>query len=420
MTLVPSGGGLVILNARVLTLAGNAERRGHATGELGVIDPGFVLVEGSRVARVAPMSEWPPTPRGLGRAPRVIDARGRVVMPAFVDCHTHACWVGQRLDEWEMRLAGASYLDILARGGGIMRTVRGVREASLELLQNVLLERLESMLRQGTTLAEVKSGYGLSTRDEIKMLRAIHGAAERWAGTLVPTACIGHAIDAADPAFVDRTIHETLDAVHAEFPRVTIDAYCERGAWTLDDGVRLFERALHLGHPIRVHADQFNSLGMVPWAIAHGAASVDHLEASLPRDLALLGASNTFGVVLPCSGFHVDGRYANARAILDAGGRVALATNCNPGSAPCTSMPMAIALGVRGCGLTPAQAIAGATAQGASLLRRVDPALEPTGTIEVGARADLLMLRWSDERELAHSFGADPVELVISAGRIVG
>ena len=316
-------------------------------------------------------------------------AHGRVLMPGFVDCHTHACFAGDRLDEWELKQSGASYLDILKSGGGIMSTVRAVRAAGDEELAAALLERLEAIGREGTTTVEVKSGYGLSTADELKMLRAITTAGEA-------------------EAFVARTIEETLPAVSEAFPGIAVDAYCEDGAWSLEQTVRLFEAAAERGHPLRVHADQFHALGMTEWAAAHGLRSVDHLEASSPEALRALADSPAFGVVLPCSGFHVDGRYADARAFVDAGGALALGTNFNPGSSPCLSMPMAIALAVRHLGLTAHEALAAATVNPAALL-----GFEDRGRLKPGLRADLVLLRHRDERQLGHEFGGGhaPAEL---------
>jgi len=359
------------------------------------------------------------TPAGAGGPPAgegVHDADGRVALPAFVDCHTHACWAGDRLDEWDRKRAGASYLEILRSGGGIMSTVRAVRSSSEQSLSQSLLDRLVWMSREGTLAVEVKSGYGLTTADELKMLRAITSAGEQWIGTVVPTACIGHAIDTADPAFVERTIRETLPAVHDEFPGIAIDGYCENGAWSFEDTVRLLDRAMELGHPVRIHADQFTSLGVVAWAARRrdegGAViSVDHLEATAPADLRRLAESGVFGVMLPCSGMHVDGRFADGRCFLDAGGRLAIATNWNPGSAPCPSVPMAIALAVRHLGLTPDEAIAAATKGGADLL-----GLDGAGRLEVGARADLVVLEHRDARELAYTFGGRPVRKVFAGG----
>ena len=398
----------LIRAARVLTMGeAPGPRRGAELGELHAIDPGDVLIRDGRIEQVGVNLQ---TPDGCA----IINAAGRVVMPAFVDCHTHACWAGDRLDEWELKQRGATYLELLKAGGGIMSTVRSVRAASQDELSEGLRQRLGVMLSEGTAHVEVKSGYGLSTRDELKMLRAIADAAGSFPGTVHPTACIGHAIDPDEDGFVDRTIAETLDAVHTEFPGIAIDAYCEQGAWSLDDCLRLFDRALELGHPVRVHADQFNSLGMIPEAIKRGFASVDHLEATTPEQLRALAQSETFGVMLPCSGFHVDGRYADGRGFLDAGGALAIATNANPGSAPCLSVPMAIALGVRHLGITAAEAIGACTINGAGLL-----GLSDRGRIAPGLPADLVILRHRDERQLGYEFGGRHVDAVFVGGRLV-
>lgn len=415
---------VLIHNARVLTLGGDpAARRGRATGDLGVIERGWVRTEGDLIAAVGHGE-----PDSL-EADHAIDAGGRVCMPAFVDCHTHLCWAGERLDEWERKLAGASYLEILRAGGGILSTVRAVRTASPDHLTAHLLERLGWLLREGTTTVEIKSGYGLDTETELKMLRAIAAAAERWPGTALPTACIGHAIDPAvrnedeRTAFIRRTIEETLPAVTGAFPGVAIDAYCEEVAWSREECLELFQRARAAGHPVRVHADQFHDLGLTAEAAEQGWLSVDHLEATTPDHLDRLASGDTFGVMLPCSGFHTDGRYADGRRFLDGGGRLAIATNCNPGSAPSQSMPMAIALAARHNGLRPAEAIACATAVPAALLaaqaRAAGHIWPARGRLEAGCRADLILLRYRDERALAFEFGGDPVRAVVCAGRLV-
>ncbi len=388
---------------------------------LAKIDRTDILVGRDVIAAVGHSLSMPP---GV----RVIEAGGRIVLPGFVDCHTHACRVGDRLDEWALLLAGAPYEAIAGGGGGILSTVRAVRAAPQDALADALSARLALMLREGTTTVEVKSGYGLSTDDELKMLRAIAQAADEFQGTVVPTALIGHAIDPADPGFVRRTIVETLPAVTKEFPGITIDLYCERGAWSVEDSLSLIDHAREAGHPVRVHVDQFNALGLLPQALVRGVRSADHLEASTPEDLARLAASDTIGVLLPCTGFHLDvrlrdhadssnpciPRYADARAIIDAGGAVALATNDNPGTSPCPSMPMAIALGVRKLGLSPAEAIVASTVNAAAVL-----GLGDRGTIVPGQRADLVLLRHRDERELAFEFGGNPVDAVICGGEVV-
>jgi imidazolonepropionase len=407
----------VIQNARVLSLGeGGGVRRGDAMADLGVIERGDVVVEHGRVASVIDRGahgEAPTTPDDT-----VIDANGRVLMPAFVDAHTHACWAGDRLDEWERKQAGESYLDILKQGGGIMSTVRASREASEERLASLLVQRLGAMLDWGSTTIEVKTGYGLDTDAELKMLRAIDRAAAAFPGRIVPTALIAHAIDpefsGGRDAFVDMIISETLPAVAEHTPGVTIDAYCEDGAWTFDEAVKLFETAMELGCAFRVHTDQFNELGMTRWAIEHGVRSVDHLEASSQRELTHVAQSGTPAVLLPCSGFHVDQRFADGRLLIDNDGAVVIASNYNPGSAPCASMAMTISLAVRHNGMTAAEAICASTRNAAALL-----GLDDVGRIEPGVRADLVLLRHTDERALGYEFGGDPVEVVLCDGRLV-
>jgi imidazolonepropionase len=391
-----------------VTLVGPRPRRGRALADLGVIERGDVRIQNGVIAAVAPAGSRPESRDSKSE----IDAGGRVLMPAFIDCHTHACWAGSRLDEWELKRRGATYLEILKAGGGIMSTVRATRAASEGELTALLRVRLAEMAKAGTATAEVKSGYGLGTEHELKMLRAIRAAGSP--STLVSTALLGHAIDADVPAFVERTISETLPAVSREFPGITVDAFCEQGAWDPAQTVRLLSRARELGHPVRVHADQFNSLGMVREAIRLGARSVDHLEASTGADLDALAASGTFGVILPCCGFHLDGRFAQARRFVDADGLLALATNYNPGSAPCPSVPMAIALAVRHCGLTPAEAIAATTVNGAEVL-----GLHDRGQIVPGQRADLLLLNATDPREVGYQFGRAPIDAIVRGGMLI-
>jgi imidazolonepropionase len=295
-----------------------------------------------------------------------------------------------------------------------MSTVRAVRAASQGELEALLKERLAQFLAGGTTTIEIKSGYGLTTPDELKMLRAIRAASIGWPGTVVLTALLGHAMDEDDPRQVERTISETLPAISAEFPGIAVDAFCESGAWSVEDTVALLEAARAAGHPVRVHADQFNSLGMTREAVRLKAVSVDHLEASTAGDIKALASSSTYGVVLPMCGLHLDGRYANARALVEAGGTVAIATNCNPGSAPSASMALAIGAAVRNCGLSPSEAIAATTVNPATLL-----GLNDRGTIAPGQRADLALLRHRDERMLAYEVGGNPVDAVICGGRVV-
>jgi imidazolonepropionase len=386
---------LWITNARVVPNGGRAPFLGH------------VRVDGSEITRVG-------GPLEASAADELVDAAGRVLMPGFVDAHTHALFAGDRLGEFELKLSGKSYLEILAAGGGILSTVRAVRGATRAELEQTLTARLGYMLAEGTTSVEVKSGYGLTTAAELEMLRAIDAVARRHPVRVVATALLGHAIDPDEAGFVERVIDETLPAVHAEFPHVAVDAFCESGAWSLADTRRLLVRAKELGHPLRLHTDQFNALGGLDLALELGAMSVDHLEATAPDALARVAGSGTIGVMLPVTGFHTDRRFAAGRAFLDLGGKLVLASNYNPGSAPSSSMPFVVALAVRYLGLTALEAIRATTETAAQLLGLWD-----RGTIRTGARADLLLLRHGDERLLGYELGGNPVERVWVAGRAV-
>ncbi|MCZ6834921.1 MAG: imidazolonepropionase [Planctomycetota bacterium] len=398
-----------IADARILTLAGADEpRRGDSMRDLGVIEHGWLTFEDNRIVGL-----------GEGDPPEsesdVLGVAGSVLMPAFVDCHTHTCWAGQRFDEFEMKLAGASYLDILNAGGGIMSTVRAVRETSEEELIDLLLRRLGGMASLGSGVVEIKSGYGLDTANELKMLRAIHGASTQTAQTLIGTFLGAHAIDPDNPHFIDETIEETLPQVVTEFPGIICDAYCEEGAWSLKDTQRLFEKAKELGCRLRVHADQFNSLGATKLAIEMEAISVDHLEATTSEDLQALAKSSTMGVALPICGFQLDDRYARGREFIDQGGALAIASNYNPGSAPSPSMPFTIALACKKLRLTHEEAITASTWNGACVLGLQDQ----FGSLEVGKRADLQVLDCRDEREIAYEFATAGPLLVILNGHVV-
>lgn len=419
---------ILIRNARVLSMchgesSGQRSRalRGREMESCGVIPNADVLLEGGIITKVLAHAT-----DAQGIAPsqltthaniEVIDAAGCVLLPGLIDCHTHLCWAGSRVEEWTQKLAGTPYLELLAKGGGIMSTVRATRLASEEELTDLLVQRLETIFSRGvTSTIEVKSGYGLSTNDELKMLRAIVGAASFLGlqSRVVPTALIGHAIDSQDSDFVNRTIQETLPAISSEFPGITIDAYCEKGAWSLEDCKRLFEAAQTLGHPCRVHADQFNDLEMIPWSTSKSFKSVDHLESSAPAHVNLLAQSSTIGVGLPLCGLHMaDGKFAPLRALIDAGGACAVATNSNPGSAPSASLPLAMAIAVRYCGLTPREALAAATINAATVL-----GLKDRGRIHPGEMADVMLLHTRDEREVAYGLGEMPLKLSIRGGVI--
>ena len=414
---------MLIINAsQLLTLAGGPQR-GDALGSLGIIPQGAVLVRAGKIAAVGSTAElrfaFPDEP--------AYDAAGRVVMPGFVDAHTHAVFAGERAFEFEMRLQGKTYMEIMAAGGGIAATVQATRAASLETLKTETRDRLWRMLRNGTTTAEVKTGYGLETAAELLQLRAILELDAEGPLDLVPTFMGAHAIparykDNAD-GYTSLVCGEMLPQVLAWWrenaptePLPFVDVFCESGAFDLAQTRRILHTARSLGFPLKVHADEFENLGGAGLAAALGAVSADHLVHTSPAEIEALGRSQTVAVSLPCTPFGLaQPHYTPARAILAAGGLLAVASDLNPGTAWCENMQFALALACRYLGLTPAQAVAAATINAAAAVNRADR----VGSLEPGKQADLLVLSVSDYRHLAYRFGGSLVAHVIKNGDFI-
>ena len=395
---------------------------GAQLGELGLIEDGAVAIAEGRVIAVGLTREL----ASKVRASHEIDASGKVVCPGFVDPHTHLVWMGDRAAEFEQRIAGATYMEIMAAGGGIMSTVRATRDASVDELVAAMRPRLDRMLAHGATTVEVKTGYGLETSAELRQLEALVVLDRSHPVTLVPTFLGAHAIpaeykDRAD-AYVDVVIHEMLPAV-AEKSRALglrylpfCDVFCEDGAFNLAQSRRILEAAQRLGFPLKIHVDEFASLGGTKLAVDLGATSADHLVTTPPEDIAALSASDTVAVSLPCTPFglgHHD--YTPARALLEAGAALALASDCNPGTAWNESIPFVIALACRYLRLTPAQALVAATLNAACALNLGDQ----VGSLAPGYAGDLLILDVPDYRHVGYRFGTNPVAVVVKGGEIV-
>ena len=408
--------------SQVLTLAGGPQR-GHELGRLSLIEDGAVLIEGETIAAVGRSAEllaaYPKTPQ--------LNAGGRAMLPGFVDPHTHLIWAGDRAAEFELRLQGKTYLEILAAGGGILSTVRATRTASLDELKAQTRRRAHALLAHGTTTAEAKTGYGLDHDSELVQLQALLELDAEGPLELAPTYLGAHAIAPEyrdDPDGYTRLLcKQMLPAVRdwwarhaANRPLPFVDVFCETGAFTLAQSREILETAKSLGFPLKIHADEFDNLGGASLAAELGAASADHLVKTSPEDITALAQSNTVAVSLPCTPFGLaDPHYTPARAILEANGLLALATDINPGTAWCENMQFAIALGCRYLRLTPAQAIAAATINSAAAIGRADR----IGSIEVGKQADLILLQEPDYRHLGYRFGANLVQTVIKRGKVV-
>ena len=407
---------------QVLTLAGGPQR-GSALGKLGLIEDGAVAIDDGKVLAVGPSTEL----RSAYQAEREIDATNRVVLPGFVDPHTHLIWTGDRAAEFEMRIAGATYTEIMNAGGGIISTVNQTRAASVDELIAQAQPRIRRMLAHGTTTTEVKTGYGLDTQTELRMLETILRLDEQEPLELAPTFLGAHAIpneysDRSDE-YTSLVCDEMLPAVkewwqqNAAGRRLPfVDVFCETGAFNLDQSRRILEQARALGFPLKIHADEFGSLGGTGLAVELGAASADHLVYTTAEDILAIGASDTVAVSLPCTPFGLaEQAYTPAKDFLQADGILALATDLNPGTAWCESMQFAIALACRYMHLTPAQAIAAATINAAAAIDRADQ----TGSIQPGKQADLVILEAPDYRHLGYRFGTNLVSSTIKKGKIV-
>jgi imidazolonepropionase len=411
--------------AQVVTCASDVPKRGTAMQDVGLVTDGAVVVKDGRILAIGPTESI----RERYKAGQTINASGQVVCPAFVDPHTHVVYAGDRLNEFEQRIRGATYLEIMAAGGGIVSTMRATRGASVEELVESTLPRLEMMLRLGTTTAEVKTGYGLDLDSELKMLAAIAALDLAQPIDLVPTFMPAHAVppefDGRSNAYVDWVVNEMIPAAaewygashFAEMGRpLFCDVFCEQNAFDLGQSRRVLEAGLAHGLPAKIHADEFTSLGGVGLAVELAATSVDHLDATTAADIALLAHSDVVGIVLPAVNFNLGSHeFADARALIDAGAAVALSTDINPGSAPCPSVPLVLAIATRYQRLLPAEAVNAATINAAFGVGLADT----IGSLEPGKQADLLLLNCTDYRQLAYQFGGNLVRLVVKNGRIL-
>lgn len=408
---------------QLLTLAGGPQR-GHALGRLGIVENGAVLIRGSEII------ETGSTPDLLSRYPTEerLDASGKVVMPGFVDPHTHLVWAGDRAAEFEMRLEGLTYMEIMAAGGGINSTVLATRQASPADLLAQTRERAQEMFRHGTTTAEAKTGYGLELTAELAQLNALLELDVEGPLEIIPTFLAAHAIPpeytGRGAAYTSLICETMLPALKSWWqvngrskPLLFVDVFCELGAFNLSQTRLILVTAKALGFPLKVHVDEFENLGGAALALELGATSIDHVVKTSPAEINTLGSSDAVAVSLPCTPFGLaEPHYTPAQAILAADGYLALASDLNPGTAWCGNMQFAIALACRYLRLTPAQAIAAATINAAKAIHRDDR----IGSLDPGKQADLVMLSVSDYRHLGYRFGTNLVETVIKKGLVIG
>lgn len=389
-------------------------KRGAAMREIGVVERASVVVQGENIVGVIPAADARPR-----AGDTVIDCTNKVIFPGFVDSHTHAVFAGVRADEFAMRIEGKTYAEIAAAGGGINHSVNHVRAASMDDLVRLSQPHIEDALRHGTTTMEIKSGYGLDTENEIKLLeaaRAITGDAVPFIHTTflgahaVPPEFRGHQSE-----YVDLVIHDMLPAIAQRGLAEFIDVFCDVGYFTNDETERICTAGKILGLRAKIHVDELGDTGGAAMAARIGALSADHLECVNDHGIAALAHSATVAVCLPGTAYFLGIPYPPARRMIDAGCVVALATDFNPGSTPTYNMQLVLSMACTQTKMTIEEAIAAATINGAAALGISDR----TGSIEPGKRADLLVCDIRDYREIAYWFGGNAVSSVVRGGELV-
>ncbi|MEJ7860119.1 MAG: imidazolonepropionase [Pyrinomonadaceae bacterium] len=435
---------LIIHNiGQLVTCASRGKlKKGAAMQDVGIIENGAVAVVGGKIVSIEKAEEI----HKSFKSKNILDAKSKVVCPAFVECHTHIVFAGNRLDEFELKIKGADYLEILAAGGGIISTVKQTQQLSLAELIEQSQRRLDKMLRLGVATCEVKTGYGLDTKTELKILEAIFELNKTHPVDLVPTFLAAHAVppeyrqvenpksEARSPDdYVDLICEEMIPKaidlyknsyfsgkqnLDAEFlnPDFFIDVFCEENAFTLEQSKKVLEAGKRYGMKIKAHVDEFTNLGAARMAIELGATSIDHLDKISRAEIDLLARSETVGVITPTVNFNFGmAEFADARKMIDAGCAIAVSTDYNPGSAPCPSLPNAMAIACRYQKLLPSEVLNAATINAAFAVGLG----EKTGSIEVGKQADILILETDDYRDLAYEFGGNLVATVIKKGKII-
>jgi imidazolonepropionase len=408
---------LVVINcSQLVALAGPRRPRvGAEMRELAIIEDGAMLVRDGLIERTGMRSEIEPLASAFGE---VVDAGGRVVLPGFVDAHAHPVFAGHRADEFEKRAAGLSYQEIAATGGGIRSTVRRTRAATEDELDASARRREAWFLRTGTTTVEAKSGYGLNVEDELKMLRVVRRLNLEGRLSYVPTFLGAHETPdehrGRREEYLDLVVEEMLPRVAAEGLAEFCDVFCEESVFTVEESRRVLESARARGLGLRVHADQLTRGGGAQLAAALGAKTADHLEHTDAEGIAALKAAGVQPVLLPGSVYALGStRYPAARAMIEAGLGVVLATDFNPGSSPTPSMTMILSLASTHMKMTPAEGLTAATVNAAYSLNRG----HLTGTLETGKRADFVIHDCADYRELAYFFGVEHAHAVFVGGR---
>jgi len=420
---------LFLVNIRQLVTlrsAADGPRRGASLSELGIIQDAAVLCVGGKIVSVGSTKNALRDPwlRKNRKKATEIDCGGRVVLPGFVDSHTHPVFTHPRLVDFEKRISGASYEEIAEAGGGIRSSIEGVRKASKTTLTQKVSAVLVDLARHGTTTVEAKSGYGLNLESELKSLEAIRAAAREWPGTVVPTFLGAHAVPPeyrehsheGSQQYVDLVCDKMIPAVAKRKLAQFVDVFCDRGAFSAGETAQIFAAAKDHGLAIRAHLGQLSETPLGP-LLPYQPASLDHMDHVNDADLPALAQSDTVATFVPGANYFLGlSKYPNARRLIESGAAVALATDYNPGSSPTPSMPMTMSLACTHMKMSPSEAIAAATINGAWALRLADR----KGSVEPGKDADLAVFDVSDYREVPYWFGTNRCALTIMNGVVSG
>jgi imidazolonepropionase len=407
--------------SQLLTLRGSGPRRGDSLSNLGLIEDGALLVRDGLIAAVGTRAIVEKLPEA--RAAEKIDLGGRVALPGFVDSHTHLVHAASRAEEYELKIAGASYEEIARKGGGILNSVKKLRAATSEALKKRALAALKQFAAYGTTTVEAKSGYGLDVTSELKILRLHKELAAEQPLEIVSTFLGAHVVPAeyrgktgGAERYIELMEQNMLPEIGENRLAEFCDVFCERGAFTVEQSKRVLQAGRQWGLVPRLHAEQLSRTGAARLAILMRAASCDHLEQVNKSDIQALGKSETVATLLPGCDFHLGlKQYAPARALINAGAIVSLATDYNPGTSPTLSMPMILSLACTQLRMTPAEAIAAATINAAYALRRE----KTIGSLEVGKQADLAVFEVAEYREIPYYFGVNHCWMTVKRGRVI-
>jgi len=389
---------------------------GREMSDLGIINNAGVLCTDGKIEWVGPMCEWN---RRLPDDFSEFDASGKVVLPGFVDSHTHMMFAGNRAHEFALRSQGATYQQIAEAGGGILNTIKNVRAASKKELKRQTARYLTEMMRHGTTTVEIKSGYGLDLDSEIKMMEAIHELEQEEMMTVVPTFIGAHAIPPEfkqnKKAYVELLINEMIPYVGRRALAMFCDVFCEKGYFELEDSERILTAGRNVGLLSKIHADELNPLGGAQLAAKVGAVSADHLEHVSDAGIAAMRDAGVVGTLLPGVSFFLNHGYAPARKLIDGGVAVAIASDFNPGSCMSFSMPMMMTIACTQMKMTPEEALTASTLNGAAALNLSSF----IGSVEAGKNADLIVANVPDTTFLAYHFGANHIVTTIKNGTIL-